>query len=29
MIEQYDSRTFYLTAETYRDNIVFAAKELN
>ena len=26
MIEQYDSKAFYLAPENYRDNIVFAAK---
>lgn len=29
MIDQYDSKGFYLAPENYRDNIVFAAKELN
>lgn len=26
LIDQYDSRAFYLAAENYRDNLVFAAK---
>ena len=29
LIDQYDSKAFYLAAETYRDNIVLAAKQLN
>lgn len=29
MIDQYDSKGFYLAPENYRDNIVFAAKHLN
>lgn len=29
LIDQYDSKAFYLAAETYRDNIVLAAKSLN
>lgn len=26
MIDQYDSKAYYLAPESYRDNIVFAAK---
>lgn len=29
LIDQYDSRAFYLAPENYRDNLVFAAKLLN
>lgn len=29
LIDQYDSRSFYLAAETYKDNLVFASKLLN
>lgn len=29
MIDQYDAKAFYLAAENYRDNLVFAAKQLN
>lgn len=29
LIDLYDSKAFYLAAETYRDNIVMAAKSLN
>lgn len=29
LIEQYDSKAFQLAPENYRDNIVYAAKQLN
>lgn len=29
LIDLYDSRSFVLAAENYRDNLVFAAKQLN
>jgi len=29
LMDQYDQRAFHLAAESYRDNIVFAARELN
>ena len=29
LIDQYDSKAFYLAPESYRDNIVLAAKSLN
>jgi hypothetical protein len=29
LIDQYDSRSFYLAAENYKDNLVFASKHLN
>lgn len=29
MVDFYDQKAFYLAAENYRDNIVFAAKLLN
>lgn len=29
LIDQYDQKAFVLAAENYRDNLVFAAKELN
>ena len=29
LIDLYDARSFYLAAETYKDNLVFASKQLN